>query len=604
MSRSRTLQFIVVASATALTVLLSACTGSSPRSTGTAVKGGDVTFAEVPGASPSYIFPMDSLAYFATSNLAQFQYLMWRPLYWIGDGKKVEVNPALSVADAPVYSNGNTVVTITLKPYVWSDGKAVTSRDVLFWINLLRANKENWGEYAPGYFPDDLASVATPSATKVVLTLKSAVDPDWFNLSELTQITPIPQHVWDKTSVDGSIGTYDTTTAGAKEVYKFLDGQSKKQTTFASNPLWQVVDGPWRLSAFDPSGRAKFVPNSIYSGPTKPKLSSFTEVPFTSGTAEFNALRAGTLTYGYIPQTDIGQKNALASQGYQVDPWYLWSMNILPINFNNPKVGAIFRQLYVRQAMESLIDQKQYVSTILHGDGAVDNGPVPTLPDTSYLTDLQRNGAYPYDPTKAKQLLASHGWSVQPNGTSTCTDPGTAANQCGAGINAGAGLSFDLVYAAGIPEVSQEMQAWKSDLSRVGITLNLSQKPTGDVFGTITPCTPKQAACAWQMAYWGNGWEFSPDYYPSGEVAFSTGAIGNWGSYSDTQMDAKIQATTARTGDSVFHTWADYTAQQLPMLFMPLAASQVSAVKSTLKGALPQPVAGQAITPENWYLTK
>jgi peptide/nickel transport system substrate-binding protein len=240
----------------------------------------------------------------------------------------------------------------------------------------------------------------------------------------------------------------------------------------------------------------------------------------------------------------------------------------------------------------------------LHGNGAVDYGPVPTLPNTAYLTDLQRKGAYSFDVAKAARMLSAHGWSVKASGTSTCARPGTGAGQCGAGIAVGAKLSFNLVYAAGIPEVSQEMQAWKSDLSRVGITLNLSQAPTGDVFSTITPCTAKQAVCAWQMAYWGNGWEFAPDYYPSGEVAFSTGAIGNWGSYSDKQMDAKIEATTVESSTTAFHDWADYTTAQLPMLFLPLAASQVSAVKSTVHGAFPQPVAGLAITPENWYLTK
>ena len=59
---------------------------------------------------------------------------------------------------------------------------------------------------------------------------------------------------------------------------------------------------------YNPSGQAKFAPNKSYSGPVKPKISSFTEVPYTSETAEYNALRAGQLTYGYIPATDIAQK--------------------------------------------------------------------------------------------------------------------------------------------------------------------------------------------------------------------------------------------------------------------------------------------------------
>jgi peptide/nickel transport system substrate-binding protein len=562
-----------------------------------------VTFAESPGAPPNYIFPLDALQYYSTNNLAQFQYLMWRPLYWIGDQASITLNDALSLAQPPVYSQGNTVVTINLKPYKWSDGTSLTSRDVVFWIRMLEANKLNWGEYAPGFFPDDVSKVTAPSASQVVLTLNGPVNPQWFTQSELTQITPLPQHAWDKTSVSGKIGNFDATTAGARAVYKFLNAQSQDVSTYATNPLWHVVDGPWQLTKYNPSGLAQFSPNKAYSGPVKPRISSFTEVPFTSEAAEYNALRAGQLTYGYIPPTDIAQKALIQSQGYQVQPWYLWSMNIMPINFNNPAVGPMFRQQYIRAAMQSLIDQPLYISAILKGYGAVDNGPVPTLPTTAYLTATQRTGAYPYSVARARSLLRQHGWSVQPNGASTCARPGSAAADCGAGIAKGEQLSFSLVYASGLTSVDQEMQAFKSALSLVGIRLNLSQQPATNIFSTMVPCSPSAAACKWQMAYWGNGWEFSPDYYPSGEVAFSTGAIGNWGSYSNPVMDAKIKATTTRDGLPVFQNWADYTAQQLPMLFMPLAASQISAIRSSLGGAVPQPSAGLAITPESWYFT-
>ncbi len=561
-------------------------------SSGHKVSGGNITFAEVPGAPPNYIFPMDSLAYYSTNNLAQFQYLMWRPLYWIGDHSQIVVNQPLSLAAAPVYSRGNTVVTINLKHYLWSDGKPVTSRDVVFWINLLKANKVNWGEYAPGFFPDDVTKVAAPSSSQVVLTLNGPVNPQWFTESELTQISPLPQHAWDKTSATGKIGNYDTSTSGARAVYKFLASESTQLRTYATNPLWQVVDGPWKLSSFSPSGLAKFVPNSTYSGPVKASAASFTEVPYTSESAEYDALRAGQLSYGYVPFTDVAQKGLIQSQGYQVAPWYLWSMNIIPINFHNPTVGHLFQQLYVRQAMQSLIDQRQYVSAVLHGNGAVDNGPVPTLPQTDFLTPLLRQGPYPYSVARAKSLLSQHGWTVKPGGTSTCAKPGSGSGRVRGGHLRRPGPVHEPRVQRG-PARSQPGDAGvQIGLSLVGIQLNLSQQPTGDIFSTITPCSPSAAACKWQMAYWGNGWEFAPDYYPSGEVAFSTGAIGNWGSYSDATMDSKIKATTTQPGSTVFQDWANFTAQQLPMLFMPLSASQISAIKTSLGGAAPQPSAG------------
>ncbi|WP_203955683.1 peptide ABC transporter substrate-binding protein [Planotetraspora mira] len=591
--------------------LLAACTGGGAPSagvnapaTGAPQEGGTATWAEAPGTPPNYIFPLDALQYFSTSNINQFQYLMWRPLYWFGDGDKIVENDDLSLAEPPKYTKGNTVVDITLKPYNWSDGKPVTSRDVTFWINMLRANSANYGEYVPGFFPDDVKSVDAPKPNEIVLTLDAPVDPTWFTFNELSQITPMPQHAWDKTSAAGAVGDYDQQTSSARAVYKFLDGQASKLQSYASDPLWQVVDGPWKLSAFRPDGYAEFVPNASYSGANKPHLAKFVEQPFTSAAAEFNALRAGQLTYGYIPATDHGQEKALQATGYTVDPWYLWSMNVMPMNFHNPKVGALFSQLYVRQAMQSLIDQPQYINAILHGNGGPDNGPVPTKPDSPYLSDAGKTPLYPYDPKHAADLLRANGWNVTSGGVSTCASPGTGSGHCGAGVTAGQKLSFDLVYASGVPEVDQEMRAFKSALSQVGIELNLSQTPTSDIFGVTTPCKPSEAACSWQMAYWGTGWEFAPDNYPSGEVAFSTGAVGNWGSYSDKTMDEKVKATTTENDPSVFADWEDYTAQQLPMLFMPTEASQVSAIKSSLGGAIPQPSDGLSLTPEKWYFVK
>jgi ABC-type oligopeptide transport system substrate-binding subunit len=122
--------------------------------------------------------------------------------------------------------------------------------------------------------------------------------------NQLSQLMPIPQHAWDKKSSSGPVGNWDQTTAGATAVYNFLIGESKKTSSYASNPLWQVVDGPWKLSQYRTDGYSKFVPNSNYSGAVKPKLGAFVEQPFTTQQAELNVLRTGRIDYGYIPRVE------------------------------------------------------------------------------------------------------------------------------------------------------------------------------------------------------------------------------------------------------------------------------------------------------------
>ena len=64
--------------------------GCSSGSSGTAASTSSgtktATWAEAPQTPPNYIFPFMSLAFFSVSNSEQFQYLMYRPLYWFGQG--------------------------------------------------------------------------------------------------------------------------------------------------------------------------------------------------------------------------------------------------------------------------------------------------------------------------------------------------------------------------------------------------------------------------------------------------------------------------------------------------------------------------------------
>ena len=69
---------------------------------------------------------------------------------------------------------------------------------------------------------------------------------------------------------------------------------------------------------------------------------------------------------------------------------------------------------------------------------------------------------------------------------------------------------------------------------QVGIEITLKQVTTATIDAEIEPCAPHTAACNWQLGQYGAAWVFAPDHYPTGEEIFQTGALGNVGSYSDT----------------------------------------------------------------------
>ena len=102
-------------------------------------------------------------------------------------------------------------------------------------------------------------------------------------------------------------------------MYSYLNSQAQAVTSYVSSPLWSIVDGPWRLSAFNSDGHVTFVPNKKYSGPVKARLAAFEEVPFTTDTAEYDVLQSPSsstkIDVGYIPQQDVPAKPANATVG-------------------------------------------------------------------------------------------------------------------------------------------------------------------------------------------------------------------------------------------------------------------------------------------------
>jgi peptide/nickel transport system substrate-binding protein len=601
------------AAVAALALVAGGCTSSSVATGNTPVNGGTAVFAEPPDSPPSYIFPFMTAADSSNVNLFDFTYLMYRPLYWFGQGSQPVVNPSLSLASAPTYSGRN--VTITLKHYMWSNGTPVTAQDIMFFINMVKAVPQDWFDYSPGTFPFNVTNIKVVSSTELTMTMDKAYSPTWFQYNELSQITPFPA-AWDRTASGPS--NCDTTVSDCAAVYSYLNSQAQDLTTYATSPIWSVVDGPWKLSAFNADGHITFVPNKSYSGPVKPKLAAFQEVPFTTDAAEYDVLQSPSsstkIDVGYLPEQDAPAKpanaavgtNPLASKGYTLAPLYTWGFDFYVMNFQSTTGnGPVIQQLYFRQALAYLTDQKAIIEGPMRGYGTPTVGPVGSYPLSQWLSPTGKaetkadTGPYPFSIAKAKALLSSHGWNVVPGGVTTCTDPA----KCGPGIAKGKALSFTFPYASGLGWLASAMDALQSNAAQVGIKLNLEAKPINQVIQTsLANCVVVKTSCDWDFAAWGGG-TFSPAYLPTGEIAYLTGAATNSGGYSNAENDALIEKTLGSSNLSYMYTWEDYLADQLPQEWQPAPAFQLTEVANNLKGVTPQS-STESINPENWYFVK
>ena len=603
---------LLAASAVVLALVAAGCSSNSGSSSSgnTPVKGGTAVWAEPPSSAPTYIFPYTDSADESNINNFELQYLLYRPLYWFGQNGQPVVNYALSVANPPKV-NGKTL-TITLKHYMWSDGTPVTAQDVVFWLNMELALPQDFGSY--NGFPANTTNIKVVSPTELQLTMDKPYSLTWFLYNELSQVTPMPT-AWDRTASGPS--RCDTTISDCAAVYKYLAGQSKDVSTYASSPLWSVVDGPWKLSSFNSDGHNTFVPNKAYTGPVKPKLSEFVEVPFTTDSAEYDVLRSPNsstkIDVGYLPTQDAPAKPANATvgsnpvSGYTMSPLYPWGINYYVLNYQSTDGddGVIFKQLYFRQALQYEMNQSAIITGPLRGYGTATVGPVAATPASKWLSAKGRSGdPYPYNPAKAKSLLTSHGWKVVPNGTSTCVKPGTASDECGAGVTAGTALTFNYVFESGVSWVQSEVAQLQSNAASIGIKLTLQPKPFADVIAqAVGNCVATKVPCNWDMANWGFGWSFSPNYLPTGETLFQCGAVANSGGYCDKTNDAMINQTLTSSNLQLFYNWQNYLAPQLPVMYQPNAAFTLTEVANNLKGVLPQSPT-LSITPESWYFVK
>jgi peptide/nickel transport system substrate-binding protein len=616
----RKLRFAAMAGVAVAALVAAGCSSSSSSpstsSSGTPVKGGTVTWALPAGITSNYIWPFAAITQSSVYNSNQFQWLMYRPLYMFGNNTNsdVGINYPLSPALQPVYSNGDKTITLTMKGWKFSNGEPVDADSVLYFIHLAMAEKANWLAYAPGLLPDNITS-ATASGNTLTINLDKAYSSTWYTYNQLAELTPFPA-AWDVTSASAAPGSGGCVTDSAadgwakcKAVYTFMEAQSKDASTYATNPLWQVVDGPWRLSSYSTTGNMTMVPNPKYSGSPKPQISAIKFVPFTDDTTEYTALKTGQLDIGYIPPADLPPKPANSSvpatdplgSGFNLQPYYVFGIFYAQPNFNNPQVGYMVRQLYVRQALQETMDQVGIDKAIYRGYSTPTSGPAPNQPPgNQWIPSIQnensQQGPYPFNIAKAKSTLEAHGWS-EVNGVMTCQDP----SKCGAGIPKGQQMKMTFVYSTGQAAVTAMWETYKSDASQAGIDVVLQGQTFKSIFAESAPCTPMGPKCNVQVFAFG-GWLFNgPGFEPTGEPLFATGAGSNSGNYSDPTMDNLINQTHTNSSSSIFDSYATFGSQQLPFIWNPNPYA-IQAVRSNLHGVTFNAL--DTLLPEYWYFTK
>ncbi|MCI0182424.1 peptide ABC transporter substrate-binding protein [Sulfoacidibacillus ferrooxidans] len=528
-----------------LTLLVTGCgtssshqNSSSNSSSAKQTPGGTIIFAEYPQSNLNWFFPLFNEQDDGVDN-AQVINELYKPLLWINNDFQINWNS--SIANKITYNKKGTVYHVFMNPkWHWSNGKPVTTKDILFTWKVIQATSSPnapapWPFVGAGTgdIPNGIKSLVANGPYEFTVTLDQPANQEWFIYNGLIQLTPLPAATWD--------------------IHKNMTNEIKYLGAGAGNLMFDtVVDGPFKVAAAVPNQSWTLVPNPNYDG-HKSIINKLIFQYESSNEAEFSGLMTGSVNVGYLDPSQYGSRQALIAQGNVLVPQYAFGYFETQLNmFPGSPVKKLFDQLYIRQALQMGIDNSSIDQSVYHGFAPPLDGPIPQIPHTEFFDPTLKTNPYPFNIQAGKQLLESHGWKLV-NGVMT------KGNQK---------LQFTMLYTSGALSEKDQVELMKQDWGQEGIDITLKGVPASTQESvTYDPKSP----IGWDMSN-GLAWFYNgPGYYPSGGQLFATNAPSGFG-YSNKTEDSLIAAThqpypTEAAAMKAFYKYEDFTALHLPVLW-------------------------------------
>lgn len=544
---------MLLAGASALALTLAGCgsaaggnnstTNSTSPASNAPQKGGTLVSALPAQTDITWYLPISNAANQSLYN-AQMNEMEYWPLLYLDNKYNIDYKDSIA-SNIQASSDGLTYHVFLHKNYQWSDGTPVTTKDILFTWNVIKAASASnapapWPYVDANYgdIPNGVKSIVANNDYEFTITLDKPANQQWFEYNGIGQLIPMPAKAWDKYP------------SNMTEELKYL-GKNATDPNFVIN---SPQDGAFKLTAATDKQQWTLVPNPDFAG-HKSTLNKLVFVYEASSNAELAAVQSGSVNLGYLPFSQITtEKAALQSKGFQIVglPDYGYFDTTLNMN-KGSKLGSVFSQLYVRQALEMGIDENTIDKQIGHGYEAPQYGPIPAQPATKFLDPSLNSPIYPYNPSKGKALLEQNGWK-EVNGVMTKN---------------GQQLSFTMMYPSGDEAQTQTAELLQQDWAQEGVKVKLQPLPFSELIGDMSKPTGWDAATGQGIVYSGS--------YPSGDGIFQPGGLDNYG-YNDPTENQWITKTTQPSPSDAatmktFFGYENYTAKNLPVLWMNGATS-------------------------------
>ncbi len=517
---SRALRRGILAAVFVPMLVVAACTSSQPagpgaQAVGAPVSGGTVT---IPIVADPTLNPWSPNAFVESLfvNRVLFDGLT-KP------GK--DLAPAPDLAASWTTSADGLSWTFKLREGVkWSDGQPFTSADVAFTFNDI-VLKPDLGAQNRGNF-SAVKSVTAVDATTVRFDLSRKFSALTSYLAYNSGI--VPKHV--------------------------LSADPLKTNTF--NKGIPVSTGPFKVEKYTSGQSVSLVRNENYFG-AKPYLDKvvFTVVP-DANTQIAQALAGDVSIMILDDKAAVARVKSASNLAVVSRPLvqYYW----LALNQTDPR----FTDVRVRQAFVQAIDRQAIIKSVELGYGSIANSAI--TPALKAYFDPSLSTRYPYDPQKAKDLLAAAGWT-----------PGAG------GVLMKEGKPFQFTMDVGQKGVLEPVNALiQQDLKKIGVVADLNTMEWNSYIQKVVVRRDYTASVNW--------WTYpsDPDVFPY----YASSAAGkgfNIPGYQDAKLDDLLiqgQGTSdLEARKAVYKQLQTYMADTLPYLFL-WYPDEVDVLSSSLQG--------------------
>lgn len=393
---------------------------ADPIASPDAVKGG--TFTQWGGGFPKSLNMW--LEY--TSFTKRVSDLMFEPLVSLHPTLDTEVG---IVADSWSVSEDKSTFTFHIDPRArWSDGKAVTAEDVLFFYDVIMNPKNLTSLFRVGLKRFD-RPVAVDSLT---VTIK-AREVHWGNFWEAAGLVPLPKHVWG--NVDFNQQNFEIPVVSGP--YRLLEVKKDRSVTLQRRDDWWGRSKRFNQNKYNFDYlKWRFMEDQIKVLEAF-KKAEFDVYPVYTASLWAEKTEFDQVKKGWVARQRIFNKEPIGFQG-------------MAINLRRP----LFQDIRVREALSYLLNRPLLNEKLMFNQYFLLNSYFPDLfPDNRNPKAPMRE----YDPKKARELLAAAGWK-----------PGSD------GVLVKDGKRFEIVIPHHSPDL-RHLNVYVEDLKAVGILARIDQ---------------------------------------------------------------------------------------------------------------------------------